>query len=70
DYLWLEEHTSDTDPMTLARAELEKLVTALTKRAPDAEYESLKRRIIIERDPSISPEDKRRFLELQKKRKL
>lgn len=70
DYLWLEEHTSDTDPMTLARAELEKLVTALTKRAPDAEYESLKRRIIIERDPSITPEDKRRFLELQKKRKL
>jgi DNA primase len=70
DYLWLEEHTSDTDPMTLARAELEKLVTALTKRAPDAEYETLKRRIIIERDPSITTEDKRRFLELQKKRKL
>jgi DNA primase len=70
DYLWLEEHTSDADPMTLARAELEKLVTALTKRAPDAEYETLKRRIIIERDPSITTEDKRRFLELQKKRKL
>jgi DNA primase len=70
DYLWLEEHTSGTDPVTLARAELEKLVTALTKRAPDAEYEKLKRRIIIERDPSVTTEDKQRFLELQKKRKL
>ncbi len=71
DYLWLEEHAhGDTDPMTLARRELEKLVVALTKRAPDAEYESLKQRIIIDRDPSVTKEEKQRFLELQKKRKL
>lgn len=69
EYLWLEEHACDVDPITLARTELEKLVSALTKRAPDAEYEILKRRIIIERDPSITKEDKQRFLELQKKRK-
>ncbi|GGX45440.1 DNA primase [Saccharospirillum salsuginis] len=71
DYLWLEEHAhGETDPVTLARTELEKLIGALTKRAPDAEYESLKQRIIFDRDPSVTKEEKQRFLELQKKRKL
>lgn len=71
DYLWLEEHAhEETDPRTLARSELEKLIGALTKRAPDAEYESLKQRIIIDRDPSVTKEEKQRFLELQKQRKL
>lgn len=70
DYLWLEEHGGEEiNSADRARLELEKLVTALTKRAPDAEYEALKQRIIIDRDPTVTTEEKQRFLSLQRKKK-
>ncbi|MHA7880870.1 MAG: DNA primase [Saccharospirillum sp.] len=70
DYLWLEDHGGEAaDSSERARVELEKLVTALTKRAPDAEYEALKQRIIIDRDPTVTTEEKQRFLSLQRKKK-
>lgn len=70
DYLWLEEHGGEeVNSADRARQELEKLVTALTKRAPDAEYEALKQRIIIDRDPTVTTEEKQRFLSLQRKKK-
>lgn len=72
DYLWLEQRVLEgdsTNTSDLARAELEKLLTALKKRAPHAEYEALKQRI-NNLDPSLTKAEKQRFLELQKQRKL
>ncbi|PTY38668.1 DNA primase [Saccharospirillum sp. MSK14-1] len=72
DYLWLEHRVlegENTDANALARTELEKLLVALKKRAPHAEYEALKQRI-NNLDPSLTKAEKQRFLELQKQRKL
>lgn len=72
DYLWLEHRVlegENPDATDLARRELEKLVAALKKRAPHAEYEALKKRI-NNLDPSLTKAEKQRFLTLQKQRKL
>jgi len=72
DYLWLEHRVLEgesPDATELARTELEKLLVALKKRAPHAEYEALKQRI-NNLDPSLTKAEKQRFLELQKQRKL
>ncbi|WP_108126212.1 DNA primase [Saccharospirillum mangrovi] len=72
DYLWLEHRVlegENPDATDLARRELEKLVAALKKRAPHAEYEALKLRI-NNLDPSLTKAEKQRFLTLQKQRKL
>ncbi len=69
DYLWLEAANEDhQDEKEFARRELEKIITALTHRAPDDEYESLKKRL-NERDPSLTDTDKQRYRELLKQRK-
>jgi len=52
----------------LQEAPGEKLLVALKKRAPHAEYEALKQRI-NNLDPSLTKAEKQRFLELQKQRK-
>jgi len=69
DYLWLEAANEDhKDEKEFAQLELEKIIKALTHRAPDDEYDSLKKRVLA-LDPSLTDEEKQRYRELLKKRK-
>ena len=63
-----ENQTSNDEYQPHPMQELEKIINALTHRAPDDEYESLKKRL-NERDPSLRDEDKQRYRELLKQRK-
>jgi DNA primase len=68
DYLWLEAANDDQqDEKEFARLELEKIIIALTQRAPDDEYETLKQRINA-RDPSLTDEEKQRYRKLLNQR--
>jgi DNA primase len=68
DYLWLEAANEDQqDEKEFARQELEKIIIALTHRAPDDEYESLKQRINA-RDPSLTDDEKQRYRKLLNQR--
>lgn len=69
DYLWLEAaNENHQDEKEFAKQELEKIVNALTHRAPDDEYESLKKRVLA-LDPSLTDVEKQRYRELLKQRK-
>lgn len=69
DYLWLEAANSEQqDEKEFGRTELEKIISALTQRAPDDEYESLKKRVLA-LDPSLTDVEKQRYRELLKQRK-
>ncbi|WP_320821589.1 DNA primase [Reinekea sp.] len=66
DYLWLE--GANEDEQEFGRQELEKIITGLTLRAPDDEYEILKKRALA-LDPSLTDAEKQRYRELLKKTK-
>lgn len=69
DYLWLEAaNENHKDEKEFGRLELEKIIRALTQRAPDDEYDSLKKRVLA-LDPSLTDAEKQRYRELLKKRK-
>jgi len=69
DYLWLEAANEDhKDEQEFGRQELEKIINGLTQRAPDDEYEILKKRALA-LDPSLTDAEKQRYRELLKKRK-
>ncbi|MBU2864825.1 DNA primase [Reinekea marina] len=69
DYLWLEASNENHDnELIFARQELEKIISALTNKAPDNEYDSLKKRVIAS-DPSLTDEEKQRYRELLKQKK-
>ncbi|WP_320826369.1 DNA primase [Reinekea sp.] len=69
DYLWLEAANEDhKDEQAFGRQELEKIINGLTQRAPDDEYEILKKRALA-LDPSLTDAEKQRYRELLKKRK-
>jgi len=69
DYLWLEAANEDHgDEQEFGRQELEKIINGLTLRAPDDEYEVLKKRALA-LDPSLTDAEKQRYRELLKKRK-
>jgi DNA primase len=69
DYLWLEAANEDNqDENLFAKQELEKIIFALTQRAPDDEYELLKKRVLA-LDPSLKDEEKQRYRELLKQKK-
>ncbi|MDB9894663.1 DNA primase [Reinekea forsetii] len=69
DYLWLEAANEDhKDEQAFGRQELEKIINGLTQRAPDDEYETLKKRALA-LDPSLTDAEKQRYRELLKQRK-
>jgi DNA primase len=69
DYLWLEAANEDhKDEQVFAKLELEKIINALTHKAPDTEYETLKKRVLA-LDPSLTDVEKQRYRELLKQRK-
>jgi DNA primase len=69
DYLWLEaSNENHADEVVFARQELEKIINALTNKAPDDEYDRLKERVIAS-DPSLTDEEKQRDRELLKQKK-
>lgn len=69
DYLWLEaSNENHADEVVFARQELEKIINALTNKAPDDEYDRLKKRVIAS-DPSLTDEEKQRYRELLKQKK-
>lgn len=69
DYLWLEAaNENHQDEKEFARQELEKIIRALTHKAPDTEYESLKQRVMA-LDPSLTDAEKQRYRELLKQKK-
>ncbi len=69
DYLWLEAANEDhKNEKVFAQQELEKIINALTHRAPDTEYEELKKRVLA-LDPSLTDVEKQRYRELLKQRK-
>lgn len=69
DYLWLEASNEEhQDELLFARLELEKIIRALTVRAPDNEYETLKKRVLA-LDPSLTDDEKQRYRELLKQKK-
>ena len=69
DYLWLEAANDDhKDEQAFGRQELEKIIKGLTQRAPDDEYETLKKRALA-LDPSLTDAEKQRYRELLKQRK-
>lgn len=69
DYLWLEaSNENHSDEKEFAKQELEKIIRALTHRAPDDEYERLKQRV-LKLDPTLTDSDKQRYRDLLKQRK-
>ncbi|MEJ2043580.1 MAG: DNA primase [Reinekea sp.] len=69
DYLWLEAANEDhKDEKVFAGLELEKIINALTHKAPDTEYETLKKRVLA-LDSSLTDAEKQRYRELLKQRK-
>ncbi|EAR09514.1 DNA primase [Reinekea blandensis] len=69
DYLWLEAANDDhKDEKDFARQELEKILRALTQKAPDDEYNALKQRVMA-LDPSLTDAEKQRYRELLKQKK-
>lgn len=69
DYLWLEAaNENHQDEKEFARQELEKIIIALTHKAPDTEYETLKKRVMA-LDPSLTDAEKQRYRELLKQKK-
>jgi DNA primase len=54
--------------VVFARQELEKIINALTNKAPDNEYDALKKRVIAS-DSSLTDEEKQRYRELLKQKK-
>lgn len=69
DYLWLEaDNTNGQDEFSFAKEELEKILIALTQKAPDDEYDALKKRV-LSLDPTLTSEDKHRYRTLLKQKK-
>ncbi|TCS43059.1 DNA primase [Reinekea marinisedimentorum] len=69
DYLWLEaSNENHSDEKEFAKQELEKIINALTHRAPDDEYEQLKQRVLT-LDPTLTDSDKQRYRDLLKQKK-
>jgi DNA primase len=69
DYLWLEAtNENQSDEKEFAKQELEKIIYALTLRAPDDEYEQLKQRVLT-LDPTLTDSDKQRYRDLLQQRK-